>query len=70
MPSASIMFARCTETVFTLRVSWSAISLFDFPSTINCGDVWEYEQNGDSCWYDAPYFPYVHQIDAPEYVAP
>src|SRR5580704_815957 len=36
MPRVSMIFARWTATVFTLSFSWSAISLFDFPSTINC----------------------------------
>ena len=31
-----MMLARCTATVFTLRSSFAAISLFDFPSTISC----------------------------------
>ena len=31
-----MIFARWTDTVLTLRSSWSAISLFDLPSTMSC----------------------------------
>src|SRR4029079_16347683 len=35
-PSALIRFARCTATVFTLRSSITAISLFDLPCAMSC----------------------------------